>query len=227
MIKVRPFPMSESHVVPLRERRRQETMNEILDLSIEVIRQQGVAGLNLTTVARLLGVQPTALYKYFPSLMAVYDALYRRAENEVLHEVESAVASAEPGMAAIRDAMLAVDRWATANPEMAQLLIGRPIPGYIPAPDALDPSIRILEIFRFTLDQAVVRKQLDPGASGTRHVLMLAALMTGASTLRMLHADEPPCQADIEGLIPDLVGMFFKAFSPGNVEPLGPDRAGA
>src|SRR3546814_2853205 len=39
-------------------------------------------------------------------------------------------------MAAIRDAMLAVDRWATVNPEMAQLLIGRPIPGYIPAPDA-------------------------------------------------------------------------------------------
>src|SRR3546814_1155458 len=80
--------------------------------------------------------------------MAVYDALYRRAENDVLHEVENAVASAEPGMAAIRDAMLAVDRWATVNPEMAQLLIGRPIPGYIPAPDALDPSIRILGIFR-------------------------------------------------------------------------------
>ncbi|CAD7341649.1 TetR/AcrR family transcriptional regulator [Sphingopyxis lindanitolerans] len=214
MTQIRAFPMSESPVIPLRERRRQETMNEILDLSIEVIRQQGVAGLNLTTVARLLGVQPTALYKYFPSLMAVYDALYRRAENDVLHEVENAVASAEPGMAAIRDAMLAVDRWATVNPEMAQLLIGRPIPGYIPAPDALDPSIRILGIFRQSLDQAVARRQLDAGAAGSRHVLMLAALLTGASTLRMLHAEEPPCQADMEGLIPDLVSMFFRAFPP-------------
>src|SRR3546814_13420730 len=88
--------MSESPVIPLRERRRQETMNEILDLSIEVIRQPGVAGLNLTTVARLLGVQPTALYKYFPSLMAVYDALYRRAETEVLPDFENPVPSAQP-----------------------------------------------------------------------------------------------------------------------------------
>src|SRR3546814_7133373 len=64
------------------------------------------------------------------------------------------------------------------------LLIGRPIPGYIPAPDALDPSIRILGIFRQSLDQAVARRQLDAGAAGSRHVLMLAALLTGASTLR-------------------------------------------
>src|SRR3546814_16514091 len=48
MTQIRAFPMSESPVIPLRERRRQETMNEILDLSIEVIRQQGVAGRNVT-----------------------------------------------------------------------------------------------------------------------------------------------------------------------------------
>jgi AcrR family transcriptional regulator len=206
--------VSEPCVTPLRERRRQETINEILDLSINVIRQEGVAGLNLTTVARQLGVQPTALYKYFPSLVAVYDGLYRRAGSDVLHEVEIAVAASQPGMTSLQDAMSAVDRWAAMNPELAQLLIGRPIPGYYPAPDALDPSIRILEIFRRSLDEAIVLKEVDARATGSRPVLMLAALLTGVSTLRMVHADEPPYQGDIEGLIPDLVSMFIRAFPP-------------
>ena len=38
--------------------------------------EEGVNGLSLAEVARRLGVQPPSLYKYFPSLMAVYDALF-------------------------------------------------------------------------------------------------------------------------------------------------------
>ncbi|HEY6429119.1 MAG TPA: helix-turn-helix domain-containing protein, partial [Acidimicrobiales bacterium] len=59
-----------------RARRRQETIEEILAIARDVMAEEGVNGLSLAEVARRLGVQPPSLYKYFPSLMAIYDALF-------------------------------------------------------------------------------------------------------------------------------------------------------
>ena len=50
-----------------RARRRQETIEEILDIAADVMAEEGVNGLSLAEVARRLGVQPPSLYKYFPS----------------------------------------------------------------------------------------------------------------------------------------------------------------
>ena len=73
-----------------RARRRQETIEEILDIAIDVMSEHGVNGLTLAEVARRLGVQPPSIYKYFPSIGAVYDALFKRAASEnlaVLREI--------------------------------------------------------------------------------------------------------------------------------------------
>ena len=67
-----------------RARRRQETTEEILDLATEVMTEHGVNGLTLAEVARRLGVQTPSLYKYFPSIGAVYDALFERAARQNL-----------------------------------------------------------------------------------------------------------------------------------------------
>ena len=68
-----------------RARRRLETIEEILDIATEVMNEEGVNGLSLAEVARRLGVQPPSLYKYFPSLMAVYDrAVFFAANGNIL-----------------------------------------------------------------------------------------------------------------------------------------------
>src|SRR5262245_44494915 len=83
-----------------RARRRQDTINEIIDIAIEVMSEQGVNGLSVAEVARRLGVQPPSLYKYFPSLIALYDALFRRGFEQHNTNVAEAMAAAEPGIAA-------------------------------------------------------------------------------------------------------------------------------
>src|SRR5579862_1153342 len=80
-----------------RARRRLETIEEILDIATEVMTEEGVNGLSLAEVARRLGVQPPSLYKYFPSLMAVYDALFLRGQVENLDEMRRAMAGSRPG----------------------------------------------------------------------------------------------------------------------------------
>src|SRR2546430_17301173 len=64
-----------------RARRRQETIEEILDIAQDVMDEEGVNGLSLSEVARRLGVQPPSLYKYFDSLMAVYVPLFQRGQT--------------------------------------------------------------------------------------------------------------------------------------------------
>src|SRR4051794_33534275 len=66
-----------------RARRRLETIEEVLDIAVEIMTEQGVAGLSLGEVARRMGIRPPSLYVYFPSKDALYDALFERGAREV------------------------------------------------------------------------------------------------------------------------------------------------
>src|SRR5512142_1822399 len=83
-----------------RARRHEQTVDEILDLAVSVMTEEGVNGLSLAEVARRLGVRPPSLYQYFPSLIAIYDALFRRGQVEHLAVMREAMAGAEPGLPA-------------------------------------------------------------------------------------------------------------------------------
>src|SRR5271155_3252663 len=81
-----------------RARRRQETIEEILDIAEDVMAEEGVNGLSVAEVARRLGVQPPSLYKYFPSLMAVYAAIFLEGQRENLEAMRAGMQAAEPGL---------------------------------------------------------------------------------------------------------------------------------
>jgi AcrR family transcriptional regulator len=59
-----------------RHRRRQETVEQVLDVAVAVMAEQGVAGLSLGEVARRMGIRPPSLYVYFDSKNALYDAIF-------------------------------------------------------------------------------------------------------------------------------------------------------
>jgi len=59
-----------------RGRNREEMRRAILDAACAVMREQGVAALSLREVARRVKLQAPSLYAYFPSKMALYDALF-------------------------------------------------------------------------------------------------------------------------------------------------------
>ncbi|MEU0837731.1 helix-turn-helix domain-containing protein, partial [Streptomyces sp. NPDC005969] len=71
-----------------RLRRRNETVQEILDVAVEVMAEEGVAALSLAEVARRVGMRPPSLYQYFPSKMAVYDALFERGMRQAVEVLD-------------------------------------------------------------------------------------------------------------------------------------------
>src|SRR3954466_11561113 len=80
---------TEAVPVDRRQRRRLETIEEVLDHAVEIIAEEGVAGLSLGEIARRMGIRPPSLYVYFPSKHALYDALLERGWRMLLDNTTS------------------------------------------------------------------------------------------------------------------------------------------
>jgi AcrR family transcriptional regulator len=196
-----------------RARRRQETIAEILDLATEVMTEEGVNGLSLAEIARRLGVQPPSLYKYFPSLMAVYDALFRRGQAEHLAVMRQAMAGAEPGLATLTAGLEASGAWLLANRAIAQLMFWRPVPSFEPSPEALAPSAEMVALQRAALADAAAAGQLGPGADSDEAVYLVSTLITGV--LSQAIANEPGLpwgQGRFTPLFPKLMRLLAAAY---------------
>lgn len=161
-----------------RARRRVETQAEILGLALEVMGQEGVAGLSLATVARRLGVKPPSLYKYFPSRHAVYDALFRSGQEAYLAAVRQAAAG-RSGLAALGASLEAGARWIMSNQVLAQLLFWRPVPGFVPTAEAYAPALQIHAHMAGLIREAVESGELGAGAAGEEGLALAASLIAG------------------------------------------------
>src|SRR3954468_9301725 len=73
-----------------RHRRRQETIEQVLDVAADLMATEGVTGLTLGEVARRMGMRTPSLYVYFDSKNALYDALFERGWSELLSAVRTA-----------------------------------------------------------------------------------------------------------------------------------------
>src|SRR3954469_4411673 len=145
------LPGMTSPAVPLdrRQRRRLETIEEVLDIAAEIMTEQGVAGLSVGEIARRMGIRPPSLYVYFPSKNALYDALFARGAEllvETMQEHSAQADETEP----LKDQLLAAARWfiewCVAHPAYSQLLFWRPVPGFTPTPEAYEPAVALLAL---------------------------------------------------------------------------------
>jgi AcrR family transcriptional regulator len=207
-------PPDEHRRPDRRARRRQETIEEILDIAIDVMSEQGVNGLTLAEVARRLGVQPPSLYKYFPSIGAVYDALFERAASANLEVLRQAMTRGKPGLDSLTTGLEASGRWVLHNQALAQLLFWRPVPNFEPSPEAFAPSEEIANIQRHAIADAVAAGQLGPEALEDAG-FMVSILIKGVLTQAM--ANEPHLEWG-EGrytpIFPRLMKLLPAAYPP-------------
>jgi AcrR family transcriptional regulator len=172
-----------------RARRRQETIHEILAIARDVMTEEGVNGLSLAEVARRLGVRPPSLYKYFPSLMAIYDTLFVEGQRENLEIMRIGMQTAEPGLDALVAGLEASGRWSLANRAVAELLFWRPVPSFHPSPEAFAVSIEMVELQRGALADAVAKGQLGPAANEEDAIYLVSTMIVGV--LSQAFANEP------------------------------------
>jgi AcrR family transcriptional regulator len=196
-----------------RVRRRQETIEEILDIATEVMTEEGVNGLSLAEVARRLGVQPPSIYKYFSSLMAIYEALFQRGQVEHLEVMRQAMAGAEPGLEALTAGLEASGRWLLDNRAIAQLMFWRPVPSFEPSAEALAPSVEMVALERAAMADAVAAGQLGAEADSEEAVYLVSTLIVGVLSQAM--ANEPGLEwgkGRFTPAFPKLMKLFAAAY---------------
>jgi len=198
-----------------RARRRQETIEEILAIAREVMTEHGVNALSLAEVARRLGVQPPSLYKYFPSLMAVYDALFLQGQRENLAVMRAGMEGAAPGLDALIAGLEASGRWALANRAVAELLFWRTVPSFHPSPEAFAPSMEMVELQRGALAEAVAAGQLGPAANDEGAIYLVSTLIVGVLSQAFANEPELPWgEGRFTPMFPRLLRLLPAAFPP-------------
>jgi AcrR family transcriptional regulator len=199
-----------------RARRRQETIREILDIARDVMTEEGVNGLSLAEVARRLGVKPPSLYKYFPSLMAIYDALFLEGQRENLEVMRNGMQRGEPGLDALIAGLDASGQWGLDNRALAELLFWRPVPSFTPSPEAFAVSMEMVELQRGALADAVAKGELGSGANDESAIYLVSTLIAGALGQAIANEPELPWgEGRFSSWFPTLMRLLPAAFPPG------------
>jgi AcrR family transcriptional regulator len=199
--------------VDRRHRRRQETMEEVLDVAVAVMREQGVAGLSLGEVARRMGIRPPSLYVYYESKNALYDGIFARGWRELIETMEPLEREVDeaPDLPALmhRNAEMFV-RWSIAHPAYAQLMFWRPVPNYEPSEDAYAPALemwaRSVAMFR----KLQLRGLFDPDADAQDVLRTWTVLISGVISQQLANAPDETFECGVyTSLLPELVDMYL------------------
>jgi AcrR family transcriptional regulator len=195
--------------------RRARVVAEALDHAEAVMAESGVGALTVSEVARRTGMRGPSLYKYFPSLHALYDGLFARGLERSGAAVREAAAAEDEPVEALRAGGRAVVRWAVENPALAQLLFWRPVPGFSPSPEVFAGSEADMRQLRDLLGEAIRRGELTPAAESDDAVRTWTVLLSGLLTQQL--ANEPAAGFDdgsFTRLTDALLDLFFDRYRP-------------
>ena len=200
-----------------RQRRRQETISEVLDIAAEIMAEQGVAGLSVGEVARRMGIRPPSLYVYFPSKHAMYDALFARGAQQLADHLRSSLEAVDADKqtldAALRQGAEAFIRWSLEHPAYTQLLFWRPVPGFTPSAEAYAPAVEIVELSRSRFSALQERGLLRPDVDVDQVLRDWTVLIAGVVSQQMSNApDESFESGRFTAGLPDLVTMFARHY---------------
>jgi AcrR family transcriptional regulator len=198
-----------------RQRNRDEMITAILDAARAVMREEGVAALNLQEIARRVGMRAPSLYTYFPSKIAIYEALYVRGIRIFRERVERDIQAYGVSWAAIRAALTNYMSFAQEFPELYQLVFERPVPGFTPSQEGLDEGRRLIESSYRAMAQLVESGLIVPGTSPEQANDLFVAIMHGLTALHIANEPQLPVGSGRFGsLIPVAEALLRAAWSP-------------
>ena len=201
-------PISRNRVDRVAARRR-ATIDEALDHAERIVAEHGAGAVTIAEIARQMGMRPPSLYKYFPSLHGVYDALFARGYARLASDVDDAVRDLDPGLERLLEATRAIVRWSMLNRGLAPFLFSRPIPGFEPSPASYALAQRLVERSRADLGAAVGQGELAPHADTDEVFRLFTSISAGLCSQQL--ANEPDATYE-SGLFTSLTDRALDMF---------------
>jgi AcrR family transcriptional regulator len=197
-----------------RQRNFEEMRTGILAVARELMREQGVAALNLNEIARRLGITPPALYTYFPSKMALYDALYRSGIRLFREAEEELWRTTAPDWERIHAWFALRLALAEEHPDLYHLVFDVPIPGFVLSPESLEEVRRLYEAavggVAEVIEAGVMRPNLPPEEA--THLLITMRLGLVAAHVGKHRLVSPPDR--FARLVDEIMAVLRAAWDP-------------
>jgi AcrR family transcriptional regulator len=213
-----------------RQRNRQEMIEAILAIARDIMRENGIAALSLSELARRLQVTTAALYRYFPSKSGLYDALFRVAMRVFREYITPVWEEHSPGWRQFEAWIEARMRFAQEQPELFSLLFERPVPGFEPSAESMEESREFLAEARRAFSQLIEAGVIHPPGAPERAFDLFIAMTHGLSAQHIANEPHLPIGSGRYGsLIPDALALFYAAWGPSaqpDATPLGAPSSG-
>jgi AcrR family transcriptional regulator len=175
----------------------------ILDATLSVLADVGLARLSLEEVASRAGVSRQTLYRWFGSREGLVTATVRREEERLLGLVLAETAPHPDLEGALRAALEAVLRWTGGHPLLGPLLASEP-EGLLPLLASGDAEV--LPSARAAV-RGVLGDRLPAGADAAAAADLLSRLM-------LSYAIDPPT-ADPAAVAADLAALLVRGLGAG------------
>jgi AcrR family transcriptional regulator len=146
-------------VVGKRQQRRDAAVREIIDAAWALMERQGVAALSMRELAQRLGIRPQSLAHYFPTKLALLDALFRDGFTDLAARLR-ATAGPQP-QAALAAAVRTVLEFSAASPARYHLMLQRTVPGFTPTDQSHQVALSALGLLLERLTGAGVSNPAD------------------------------------------------------------------
>src|SRR6266702_8327823 len=116
-----------------RERRHEQTRQEIKQIARQQMAQQGTVSLSLRGIAAEMGMSAPSLYNYYTNRDDLVTDLLVDSYTHQAEVLEQASAScqAQEAIACLLTTVLAYRQWAVEHPQEFALIVGSPIAGYM------------------------------------------------------------------------------------------------
>ena len=148
-----------------RERRHEQTRQEIKQIARRQMAQQGTASLSLRGIAAEMGMSAPSLYNYYTNRDELVTDLLVDSYTHQAETLEQASASCQTQetIACLLVTVLAYRQWAVEHPTEFALIAGTPIPGYVaPVEQTLPLARRSLKVLLDLLQRAWDEQLLPP-----------------------------------------------------------------
>lgn len=139
------------------ERRRAVVRDEVLATAWSLAREGGVATVSLKNVASRMGIKPPSLYEYVPNLHGLFDLMFRAGWQELLDEVTAARNEALD----LSESFRRILDFCVSDPARFELMLQRPVPGFVPSAEAFAVAQEAYESMRSALAGFGITRQAD------------------------------------------------------------------
>ncbi|BCA78262.1 TetR/AcrR family transcriptional regulator [bacterium] len=106
----------------MRVSQKNETRGNILTASVRLFARYGYDGVSMRQLAAEVGVQPAALYYYFPDKQKLYLAVMEFALRDGTTEATAMLHEAKPPLVRLKNFCITMINTLSANPDLVQLL---------------------------------------------------------------------------------------------------------